>query len=170
MWKLLVVPAVALLALSFACDDEEVEVAGSPQPTPSPSDATATPEPSPSPSPSPTPDAGVCQENPDPATPEFVVVDEPSAGESVSSPVTVSGEVLAFEATYQIGIFDTAGDPIVETFGTAGPGEVGELAPFSIDVEFTVTEATPVCLWVYEQSARDGSAIHVEQIPLTLLP
>jgi hypothetical protein len=112
----------------------------------------------------------VCQPNPDPATADDQVIDEPAAGDSVTSPVTISGQVRAFEATYQVGIFDSQGGPIVETFGTAGPGEAGELAPFSIDVPFEVDAATPACIWVYEQSARDGSPIHVGQIPVTLSP
>lgn len=112
----------------------------------------------------------VCQPNPDPATPELQVIDQPSAGDIVTGPVTISGQVLAFEGTYQIGIFDAAGNPIVETFGTAGPGEMGELGPFSIDVSFEVDEPTAACIWVYEQSARDGSPIHVGQIPVTLSP
>ncbi|MDO8612303.1 MAG: Gmad2 immunoglobulin-like domain-containing protein [Dehalococcoidia bacterium] len=112
----------------------------------------------------------VCQPNPDPATPDFQVIDQPDVGDTVTSPITISGQVLAFEATYQIGIFDADGDVIVETFGTAGPAEVGELAPFSIDVTFSVTEETPACIWVYEQSARDGSPTHVGQIPVTLSP
>ena len=112
----------------------------------------------------------VCQANPDPATADDQVIDQPSAGDTVTSPVTISGQVRAFEGTYQVGIFDSQGDPIVETFGTAGPGEAGELAPFSIDVPFSVTEETPACIWVYEASARDGSPIHVGQIPVTLSP
>jgi len=115
-------------------------------------------------------ESDVCQPNPDPATPEFQVIDQPSAGDIVTSPVTISGQVLAFEATYQIGIFDADGTPIVETFGTAEAVEVGELAPFSIDVTFEVDEPTPACIWVYEQSAMDGSPIHVGQIPVTLSP
>ena len=112
----------------------------------------------------------VCQTNPDPATADDQVIDEPGADHIVTSPVTISGQVRAFEATYQIGIFDADGDVIAETFGTAGPAEVGELAPFSIDVTFSVTEETPACIWVYEQSARDGSPIHVGQIPVMLVP
>jgi hypothetical protein len=112
----------------------------------------------------------VCQPNPDPATPEFQVIDQPSAEETVTSPVTISGQVLAFEATYQIGIFDADGDAIVETFGMNEQTEAGELAAFSIDVPFSVTEETPACIWVYEASARDGSPIHVGQIPVTLSP
>ena len=121
-------------------------------------------------SPTPTAAPDVCQPNPDPATADDQVIDEPGADHIVTSPVTISGQVRAFEATYQIGIFDADGDVIVETFGTAGPAEVGELAPFPIDVPFSVTEETPACIWVYEQSARDGSPIHVGQIPVTLSP
>jgi len=112
----------------------------------------------------------VCQPNPDPATADDQVIDEPGADDIVTSPVTISGQVRAFEGTYQVGIFDSQGGPIVETFGTAGPGEAGQLAPFSIDVPFEVDALTPACIWVYEQSARDGSAIHVGQIPVTLTP
>jgi len=114
------------------------------------------------------PDA--CQPNPDPATADDQVIDEPSADDTVTSPVTISGQVRAFEGTYQVGIFYADGNVIVETFGTAGPGEIGQLAPFSIDVSFSVAEETPACIWVYEASARDGSPIHVGQIPVTLSP
>jgi len=112
----------------------------------------------------------VCQPNPDPATADDQVIDEPNADAIVTSPVAISGQVRAFEGTYQVGIFNARGDPIVETFGTAGPGEAGQLAPFSIEVPFSVTEVTPACIWVYEASARDGSPIHVGQIPVTLSP
>ncbi len=111
-----------------------------------------------------------CQPNPDPATTDVQVIDQPSAGDTVTSPVTISGQVVAFEATFQVGIFAPDGAPIVETFGTAAGDEIGELAPFSIDVAFSVDQTTPACIWVYEASARDGSPIHVGQIPVILLP
>ena len=118
-----------------------------------------------------TPSEGdVCLPNPDPATPEFQVIDQPSAGDTVTSPVTISGKVIAFEATYQVGIFDADGNPIVETFDTADAIDVGVLAPFSIDVAFAVDAPTPACIWVYEASARDGSPVNVGQIPVTLAP
>jgi hypothetical protein len=113
----------------------------------------------------------VCQPNPAPATADFQVLDEPAEGDTVTSPVTISGQVLAFEGTYQVAILDAAGDPIVEPlFGTAEAGEIGQLAPFSIDVPFEVHEATPACIWVFELSARDGNQIHVGQIPVLLSP
>ena len=48
--------------------------------------------------------------------------------------------------------------------------EVGGLLSTLIDVAFDVDEGTPACIWVYEASARDGSSIHVGQIPVTLSP
>ncbi len=185
MTKLLLPLPLALVALLIACENggggEVASTVGvtpsvtvSPQPdgeTPTPRD-TPTPRETPAETPADTPtgEPEVCQPNPDPATPEFQVIDQPSAGDTVISPVTISGQVLAFEGTYQIGIFDADGDPIVETFGTAEAVEIGELGSFSIDVAFDVDEPTPACIWVYEASARDGSHIHVGQIPVTLSP
>lgn len=164
MTKLLLALPFALLALLVACDNggDGGDIGGDVTPT-----ATVSP---PQKTPTPTPEPEVCQPNPDPATPEFQVIDQPGPDDSVTSPVTISGRVLAFEGTYQIGIFDAAGDPIVETFGTAAGMEIGELAPFSINVGFNVDEPTPACIWVYEASARDGSPTHVGQIPVTLSP
>lgn len=175
MTKLFLALPLAFVALLLACEDGDGgEVAPTVGVTPivtvSPQLDGQTPTPAETPIETPTGESEVCQPNPDPATPEFQVIDQPRAGDIVTSPVTISGQVLAFEGTYQIGIFDAAGDPIVETFGTAAAMEIGELAPFSIDVPFDVDEATPACIWVYEQSARDGSPIHVGQIPVTLSP
>ena len=170
---LLLALALASIALLVACDNGGDGATPAPDgaPTPAASDSeNGTPTPTETPAGTATAEPEVCQPNPDPVTPKFQVIDQPSADDTVTSPVTISGQVLAFEATYQIGIFDAAGNLIVETFGTAGPGEAGELAPFSIDVSFDVDEATPACIWVYEASAMDGSSIHVGQIPVTLSP
>lgn len=162
--KLLVALAFATIALLVACENGD-EGQGTPGTTPgvtvSPQVQDETPTPVETPAETPTAEPEVCQPNPDPATPEFQVIDQPSEGDTITSPVTISGQVLAFEGTYQVGIFDAAGDPIVETFGTAGPGEAGELAPFSRDVTFDVDEPTPACIWVYEASMMDGRPVHV---------
>ena len=148
-----IIPAVAaIIALAFAaCADE----AGAPSPTPSPS---------------PAPFLNVCLPNPEPATSEFQILEAPHQFTEVTSPVTVSGQVNAFEAIYQITIFGVAGVPLVETFGTAQQPDIGIIGPFSSDVAFTVTEPTPACIWVFEESARDGSPINIGQIPVVLLP
>ena len=166
---LLLALALASIALFVACDNGGDGATPGPEGAPTPA-ATDSEDETATPAETATAEPEVCQPNPDPATPEFQVIDQPSADDTVTSPVTISGRVLAFEATYQIGIFDADGNSIVEAFGTAGPGEIGELAPFSIDVTFDVDEVTPACIWVYEASAMDGSPINVGQISVTLSP
>ena len=109
-----------------------------------------------------------CQPNPDPATSDLLVIDQPSAGDSVTSPVTISGQILAFEAQFNITIFDAAGDRVTDVSAMSEEGQV--LSPFSEDVSFSVTEDTPACIWVYDISEADGSPINVGQIPVTLSP
>lgn len=158
MPRLIVLTIAALIALAFAACASD---AGAPTPSPSP-------VPTLSPSPTPVPD--VCLPNPDPATPEFQVLEAPDPFAEVTSPVTVSGQINAFESVYQVTIFDAEGNPIVETFGVANQPDIGVIGPFSSDLIFTVTEPTPACIWVFEESARDGSDINIGQIPVILLP
>ncbi len=110
----------------------------------------------------------VCLPNPDPATDEFNQVDAPLPGVSLTSPITVSGRIAAFEAHFRITIFDAAGGQIADQTALSSEGQV--LAPFSESVAFSVAARTPACIWVYEPSARDGLPIHVVQIPVTLEP
>jgi hypothetical protein len=112
--------------------------------------------------------ATVCRENPDPANDSLVQVDEPLGGDPVTSPVQVRGRVAAFEATFRVTIFDAAGTTIADVTGMSSEGQT--LAPFEVEVPFTVTQETPACLWVYEASARDGQPIHVLQTPIRLQP
>jgi len=168
MPRFIIATILAIITVAFAaCADSENETTPTPSLSPSPS---ASPTPSLSPSPSPTPFPDVCLPNPDPATSEFQIIETPAPLTEVTSPVTVSGQVNAFEGTYQIAIFDADGTPLVETFGTAQQPDLGVLGPFSSDLTFIVTEPTPACIWVFEESARDGSPINVGQIPVVLLP
>ncbi len=163
----------ASIILVVACDNGGDGATPAPDgpPTPAGTDSeeeTATPDVTPAETA--TGELNVCQPNPDPATPEFQVIDQPSAGDTVTSPVTISGRVVAFEAVFQVTIFDADGNTLVDTFGMSQQTEVGELAPFSIDVLFDVDESALACIWVYEESAMDGSRINVGQIPVTLSP
>lgn len=110
----------------------------------------------------------ICATNPDPATLGVNVVTTPQIGDAVTSPVQVTGQIAAFEATFKVTIYDAQQNVIADQTAMSNEGQT--LAPFSTSVSFTVTEDTPACLWVYEASAQDGSPIHVVQIPLTLLP
>src|SRR3989304_508027 len=116
--------------------------------------ATVSPAPG---SPTPTGQPDVCQPNPDPASAGVAGVSSPSAGDSVTSPVTVSGRFLAFEAQFNITIFDAAGGKIADVPARSQEGQV--LSPFSEDVAFSVAEETLACVWVYDLSERDGSPI-----------
>jgi hypothetical protein len=167
---LLTIPALVVLA---ACgDDDESATTSTPTgTTASPTRTAATSlTPTASAEPSATPDAleTVCRDNPDPASDDVNQVDIPNAGDEVASGFRVQGRILAFEATFRITIFDAAGNTIADETAMSSEGQT--LAPFQQDVAFSVTHETPACLWVYESSARDGSPIHVRQIPLLLLP
>jgi len=156
---LAVVAALALLLVAAACGD-----VGPQPPPPAETPPPATPLP---PQATPTP-PDVCQPNPDPASPDVLVIDTPQPGDAVTSPIAVSGQIAAFEATFKITIFNAAGEPIADVVGMSQEGQT--LSPFSVEVAFTTPGPKPACLWVYEASARDGSPIHVGQVPILLLP
>ena len=88
-----------------------------------------------------------------------------------TAPSPSAAKVIAFEGTFQIAIFDAQGDALADTFGmSSGQSDIGTLDPFTIDVDFSVDQPTPACIWVYEQSAHDGSAINIGEISVILLP
>jgi hypothetical protein len=113
----------------------------------------------------------VCPANPsppDPADPSMIV-NQPTNGATVTSPVTISGQARVFEATVSIVIFDASGTPVIEAFTTAA--EAGPtLAPFSTNVGFSVTSPQPGCIRVFEASAQDGSPRNVVQVEVTFAP
>ena len=98
-----------------------------------------------------------------------IVVLQPSIGQIVSSPVTVSGTANVFEATVSVRILDAAGAELATTFTTATCGS-GCRGVYSVDVAFTVDAEQPATIEVYEVSAKDGSRTHVVTIPVTLTP
>jgi len=159
MKYVLLIAAILAVALLLACNNGDgVDI------TPG---ATVSPEPS-AQSPTPTGQPDVCQPNPDPASADVAAVDSPQTGETVTSPVTISGQIVAFEAQFNITIFDAAGGKIADVPARSAEGQV--LSDFSEDVFFSVTEETPACVWVYDLSEADGSPIDVVQIPVTLKP
>jgi hypothetical protein len=98
-----------------------------------------------------------------------ILVESPSIGAIVSSPVTISGTADVFEATVSIRILDAAGREVARTFTTAtcGTGCRGE---YSAAVRYQVNREQMGAIQVYESSAQDGSAINVQHIPVTLTP
>jgi len=165
MKTLIALCTFALVALAAAaCGDDSESTA---TPAPSATAHTATPTLPPA-TPTRTAAANVCVTNPDPATPDMNHVTTPVAGDQISTPAQVQGQIAAFEATFKITIYDAQQNVIVDKTAMSNEGQT--LAPFSTTIDFTVAQPTPACMWVYEASARDGSPVNVIQIPVTLIP
>jgi hypothetical protein len=185
----LALPALVLPLLFLGCAEEEE---GGPSEiglrittvTPTPTSAPVlTPEVTPEPSPTPTAVPNVCPENPDPAGPDIMVLEEPQQDDALTSPAHVRGWGLGIgfeDAGVQVVIYDSTGEPVAEVRvpplsaeGRIPPStmEVGEFsAPFAADVAFQTVLPQPGCVQVFELSAADGSPIHLVQIPVLLEP
>jgi hypothetical protein len=98
-----------------------------------------------------------------------ILVEQPSPGESVTSPLNVTGTANTFEATFDYRLEDAAGKVLAKDFVTATSGS-GTRGTFDFTVRFTVDTAQDGTLSVFELSAEDGSVIHKRVIPLRLQP
>lgn len=99
----------------------------------------------------------------------FVFVESPRFGESVSSPIRLSGVANVFEAVFQVELLDESGARLARrTFmarcGTGCWGDFRENVAFEIDTEQTGK------LIVYTLSAKDGSVEDPRSYDLNLVP
>lgn len=85
-----------------------------------------------------------------------IVVETPSPGDSVSSPVTIAGTASVFEGTVQIRILGEDGEEIASTFATASAGAPGR-GDFSKRVTFSVPAPQEGVIEAYEADAASGS-------------
>ncbi len=101
----------------------------------------------------------------------FIFVSAPAPGTIVSDGFTVTGCSNSFEASYQWDVQDHDGVVIDDGFGTAscGTGCVGTFS-FTVVLDSVPTTQTVISLRVFESSARDGSPVHVNTIPLIFQP
>lgn len=133
---------LGLAVLVVACDDDATNADTAPGTT-----ATEPPD-----------TTNVCEPNPgpvDPAGPD-IVVDSPSSGQTVTSPLTVTGQARTFEATVQLALFGADGEEIATTFGTAAAPDAGVHGPFSIGLDFAVTGSTDALLVGVRAERPDG--------------
>ena len=96
-----------------------------------------------------------------------ILVETPTVGATVTSPLRVAGTANVFEATFQVNIVDWDGKIIAEqtVMATSGSGTRGT---FDVTVPFDVSQEGLGALIVFAESPRDGSQIDVVEIPLDL--
>ena len=96
-----------------------------------------------------------------------ILVESPTQGEVVDSPLRAKGTANTFEGTFIINIVDWDGLIIAEKIVTATSGS-GTRGTFDVTVPFTVTQPGWGALIVFTQSPMDGSQQDVVEIPLRL--
>jgi spore germination protein GerM len=96
-----------------------------------------------------------------------IVVEQPTIGVAVSSPVEVSGTADVFEATVSLRILDAGGNEIASgvTNATCGTGCRGT---FRTTLAFHVDQDQPGTVEVFEASAENGQPVNIVDIPVTL--
>ena len=88
---------------------------------------------------------------------ENILLESPSAGDQVSSPLTVSGRARAFEGTVEVELrADGQLEPIGATFVTGGSGEMGD---FTGELEFPQPDVEGGVLMLLHRSAEDGAIL-----------
>ena len=95
-----------------------------------------------------------------------ILVESPLPGETVSSPIRVSGTANVFEATVSFEVRDAADAVIDESFTTATSG-TGTRGTFEHVLEVPDVDG-PVTIVAFEASAEDGSPLHVVRVPVTI--
>jgi germination protein M len=98
-----------------------------------------------------------------------ILVEHPTTGETVTSPMRVTGTANTFEATFNYRLEDAGGKMLAKDFVTATSG-TGTRGTFDFSVPFGVDSAQGGTLAVFELSAENGDVIHERRIPLRLMP
>ena len=96
-----------------------------------------------------------------------ILVESPLPGDTLTSPVHVTGTANTFEATFQIRLTDAAGNKVYDHYATATSG-TGTRGTYDETISFTTSNHGTGALTVLELSAKDGSEINVVTFPVTL--
>lgn len=98
-----------------------------------------------------------------------ILLESPLPGARIASPVRLTGTANTFEATFQIQVLDADGETLSTKFTTATSGN-GTRGTFDTEIGFDTAGEQEGTLYLYEQSAEDGSPLHEVRVPVTLLP
>lgn len=96
----------------------------------------------------------------------FVLVESPVPGETVTSPVHLTGMSNTFEANVRFTVTAADGTVLADghTTATAGTGTWGT---FSVDVPLDGSPTGDGTVTAFEDSAEDGAAVNVYDVPVT---
>ncbi len=96
-----------------------------------------------------------------------ILLESPTPGQEVSSPIRLKGTSNTFEATMQIEIIDAAGEVIYRDFATATSG-TGTRGTFDEAIDVDIQTEGFGTIVMFEESAQDGSRINIIEIPVDL--
>lgn len=95
----------------------------------------------------------------------YILLENPAIGDSVHSPLHVTGMSNTFEATYNVQLLDATRAVVVDSYGTATAG-TGTWGTFDASFPYASSTSGTGTLRVFEMSAKDGS--HVNEVDLAL--
>jgi spore germination protein GerM len=99
-----------------------------------------------------------------------IVVTTPGSGDTVASPVTVSGTANVFEANVSVEVLDSGGKIVGKTSTTATCG-TGCRGSYSVAVPFQVAKRQAGTIVVHDDDAAGtGKPPHEVRLPVTLSP
>lgn len=96
-----------------------------------------------------------------------VLIESPVLGDSIESPVSLSGTANVFEARFQISVRNAQGSPVVDRAVQATSG-TGTRGTFDTEVAFDLPAGTKVTLVAWYASAKDGSPVVVMSVPVVV--
>jgi germination protein M len=94
-----------------------------------------------------------------------ILIESPTPGQEVRSPIQLSGTSNTFEANMQIEIFDAAGNELYRDFATATSG-TGTRGTFDLSIDLDIQTEGLGTIVMFESSAQDGSRINIVEIPV----
>lgn len=95
----------------------------------------------------------------------YILVESPAVGDSVHSPLHVTGMSNTYEASYSVELVDATGAVVVDSFGTATAGS-GTWGTFDASFPYVTSASGTGTLRVFSVSPKDGS--HVNEVDLQL--
>ena len=96
-----------------------------------------------------------------------ILIESPLPGDTVSSPIRISGTANVFEATVSLEVRDGTGTVVLEAFTTATSG-TGTRGTFDTTLSVPGLEG-PMTIVAFESSAEDGRPLHAVDVQVNLV-